>query len=213
MWVMASSTGRFALYIQGKDYFEFFRQNDSIDLPPTLVSHGAVNGMKWEGGPGLKNSEEFYRSDINFYDEEIELIGTSGGLFAVQFDARRIARFDLVKKGWKDLYGPDDMSRAVNAIWLQLRHIALVLDRKGIFGWGFTCIGSDYDGTIDPLPGVWTAAEFPRLYEGIQEKAEDFLKKPNPLKLEKNKTIQSKEIADRFFFQNTVEFLHRYHRL
>lgn len=195
-----------------KEYFDFVTKN-SNNLPPTLVSHGAVNGMTWGEGKGTDNSEDFYRSDINFYDEEIEYIGASGGLFAVQFDARRIARFDLVKKRWGDLFGEDDMERAVNAIWLQLKHIAIVLDRKDLFGWGSTCIGSDYDGTIDPLPGVWTAAQFPRLSDGIQRKAEEFLRGPNPMRQEKNRLISSKEIADRFFHQNTIEFLQRYYQL
>ena len=198
-----------------KEYFDHVTRGAKENLPPTLVSHGAVNGMTWGEGKSKypDRSEDFYRSDINFYDEEIELIGASGGLFAVQFDARRIARFDLVKKNWGDLFGEDDMQRAVNAIWLQLKHIAIVLDQNRLFSWGTTCIGSDYDGTIDPLPGVWTAAQFPGLSDGIQRKAEEFLKGPNPIRQERNKSITSKEIADRFFFQNTVEFLQRYYQL
>ncbi len=196
-----------------KDYFEYQTRDNPDNLLPTIVSHGAVNGMKWESGKDQANSKDFYRSDINFYDEEIEFIGLSGGLFAVQFDARRIASFDLVKKGRKDLFGQDDMERAVSAIWLQLKHIAIVLDQKGLFSWGFTCIGSDYDGTIDPLPGVWTAAQFPGLSEGIQKKAEEFLNGPNPMTHKQNKSISSKEVADRFFYQNAVEFLQRYYEL
>lgn len=196
-----------------KEYFDYLTHSNI--LLPTIVSHGAVNGMTWGEGKstGLDGSEDFYRSDINFYDEEIELIGASGGLFAVQFDARRIARFDLVKKGWGDLFGEDNMERAANAIWLQLKQIATVLDQKGFFSWGTSCIGSDYDGTIDPLPGVWTAAQFPKLYRGIQTKAEEFLSGPNPLSQRKNRTISSKEVADRFFFHNTIEFLQRYYQL
>jgi microsomal dipeptidase-like Zn-dependent dipeptidase len=169
--------------------------------------------MKWEGGQELSNSKDFYRSDINFYDEEIELIGASNGLFAVQFDARRIARFELVKKTRADLFEEKRTERAVHAIWLQLEHIAMVLDNKGQRAWGCTCIGSDYDGTIDPLPGIWTASQFPLLYSGILGKAEEFLNGPHGLKLEENKMISPKEIADRFFFQNTLEFLQRYYRL
>ena len=196
-----------------KEYFDYLTKDHADNLPPTLVSHGAVNGMKWKEETGLDSIDDFYRSDINFYDEEIEFIGASGGLFAVQFDARRIARFDLVKKGGRDLFGQDDMERAVNAIWLQLEHIALVLDQRGLFSWGFACIGSDYDGTIDPLPGVWAAAQFPRLSAGIQRKAEEFLSGHNSMGLEMNRSISSKEITDRFFFQNALEFLQRYYRL
>lgn len=196
-----------------RDYYRFVGNRFPDHLPPTIVSHGAVNGMRLDLEDGAGQSDEYYRSDINFYDEEIEFIGDSGGIFAVQFDARRIARFDLVKKNLGSLQGGNDLSRTAEVIWKQLQHIALVLDRRGHFAWGHTCIGSDYDGTIDPLPGVWTAAQFPLLYERIREKASAFLNSPNGLIREENRSISPEEVTDRFFLGNAYEFLNRYYGL
>lgn len=196
-----------------RDYYRFVHDKFPDRLPPTIVSHGAVNGMSFDSEEGAGESDDFYRSDINFYDEEIEFIGDSGGIFAVQFDARRIARFDLVKKNLGSLKEENDLDRTAEVIWKQLQHIALVLDRRGHFAWGYTCIGSDYDGTIDPLPGVWTAAQFPLLYERIRERARVFLDGPNGLKREENRNIAPKKVADLFFLGNTIEFLNRYYSL
>ncbi len=196
-----------------RDYYRFVRNRFADRLPPTIVSHGAVNGMSFDSEEGAGELDDFYRSDINFYDEEIEFIGDSGGLFAVQFDARRIARFELVKKNLGSLKEENDLDRTAEVIWKQLQHIALILDRKGHFAWGHTCIGSDYDGTIDPLPGVWTAAQFPLLYERIRERARAFLDGPNGLIREENRNISPTRVADRFFLDNTGEFLKRYYSL
>jgi len=193
-----------------KEYFKILENEYNDNLPPTIVSHGAVNGLSEKKISPQSSSEVFYPSDINFYDEEIELIGLSGGLFAIQFDSRRIAQRKLVKKRLKSLVNKENPSIASNMIWLQIQYIAEVLDKKNIFGWGTACIGSDYDGTIDPLPGVWTAEYFPTLYKGILSHAKQYLKNPNPLILEENKSITPEEITSRFFLDNTIQFIHQY---
>jgi len=192
------------------EYFEILFNDYKDNMPPTIVSHGAVNGLEIKNRSGKTDAAIFYHSDINFYDEEIVFIGKSGGLFAVQFDARRIAKLALVKKNLKSLFNKEDPTLAAEMIWHQIRHIAEVLDKKYIFGWGTACIGSDYDGTIDPLPGIWTAEYFSTLYEGILRNATDYLKKPNPLTLDENRLITPEEITQRFFLKNTVAFIHRF---
>lgn len=192
------------------EYFEILFNDYTDNMPPTIVSHGAVNGLEIKNRSCKTAAAIFYHSDINFYDEEIVYIGKSGGLFAVQFDARRIAKLSLVKKNLKSLFNKEDPTLAAEMIWHQIRHIAEVLDKNYIFGWGTACIGSDYDGTIDPLPGIWTAEYFSTLYEGILRNATDYLKKPNLLTLDENRLITPEEITQRFFLKNTVSFIHRF---
>jgi microsomal dipeptidase-like Zn-dependent dipeptidase len=196
--------------IARKEYFELLTAKYPNNMPPTLVSHGAVNGQKWTNAESPVSSV-FYPSDINFYDEEIVHIGKSGGLFAIQFDARRIARKELVSKKLSWLYKNEDPALAAQMIWHQIRHIAEVLDKAGYFGWGIACIGSDYDGTIDPLPGIWTAEYFSSLYDILQKIAGDYLRNQNSLTLLENKVITGEELVDNFFLKNTTRFMQRFY--
>jgi len=193
-----------------KDYFRILEREYAGNIPPTVVSHGAVNGLSWEAGSISPKGSAFYPSDINFFDEEIEHIGRSGGLFAIQFDARRIAREDMVRKSYRSLWADVDAPRAARMIWDQVEHIAGVLDRAGLPAWGTACIGSDYDGTIDPLPGVWTAEYFPVLREPLIELASVYLRGPSVLTLPENRQITPEDIVERFFIGNTVEFLRKF---
>jgi microsomal dipeptidase-like Zn-dependent dipeptidase len=194
-----------------KTYFEILRCDYAQNMPPTIVSHGAVNGLSISNTSQNIASKKFYPSDINFYDEEIEQIGMSKGLFAIQFDTRRIANPKLVKKTMKSLLSKKDLSLASEAIWQQIQYIAEVLDKKELFGWGTACIGSDYDGTINPLPGVWTAEYFSALQEALFLKASNYLKSPNSLAVNENKIISPEEILSRFFLDNTKIFLERFY--
>jgi len=193
-----------------KEYFEMLESDFHAKMPPTVVSHGAVNGLKWSDPSGMKASSIFYPSDINFFDEEIVLIGKTGGLFAIQFDARRIALKELTKKRLAALFRKEDAHPAAQMIWHQIRHIAEVLDAAGSFGWGTACIGSDYDGTIDPLPGIWTAEYFPSLNEGLLRLVSDYLRNSNPLTHLENKMITGEEVVGNFFLRNTTRFLKQY---
>jgi hypothetical protein len=192
-----------------KEYFEMLETDYPNQKYPTVVSHGAVNGLKWANS-GTLSSSVFHPADINFYDEEIVHIGKNGGLFAIQFDARRIARKELVKKKLSSLFRNEAPVLAAQMIWYQIRHIAEVLDKAGYFGWGIACIGSDYDGTIDPLPGVWTAEYFPLIYEPMLQLAQDYLRNENSLNLPENKEISPEDLLENFFLKNTTRFLQQY---
>lgn len=192
-----------------KDYFNILKNSYSENMPPTIASHGAVNGLSMFTKSKPADTGFFYHADINFYDEEIEHIGKSGGLFAIQFDSRRIATPALVKKNFRSLFRKNETSVASGLVWRQIQHVAGVLDRAGYFGWGTACIGSDYDGTIDPLPGIWTAEYFSGLHDNLLIRANDYLKNSNSLSLKENREITPEEIVSRFFLDNTASFVKR----
>lgn len=186
------------------DYFEILNTHFGEALPPSIVSHGAVTGRSIKGTskePGL-----FYDAPINFYDEELIHLGKTGGLFALQFDMRRIAHPGLLKKEFRSLFTQPDPAIAAAVIWQQIRYVAELLDQNELFAWGMLCIGSDFDGTINPLPGIWTAEYIPLLYEPLLEEANAYLKGANPLRLGINKSITPEELLQRFFIKNTEHF-------
>lgn len=192
-----------------KDYFAFLEREFPGTLPPTIVSHGAVNGLSFSRSQETWDNNIFYASDLNFFDEELECIGRGGGLFAIQFDARRIARPELVRKKIPDAWRRGNPQLSAHLIWRQIQHIAEVLDRAGLYGWETATIGSDYDGTIDPLPGVWTAEYFHTLYEPLMLEADNYLRHSNPLIMPENRKVNPQEIVEGFFIQNALKFLRR----
>ncbi len=138
---------------------------------------------------------------VNFFDEEI---GTSivRRLFAViQFDAVRIA--------WEDMKSEKSSpARAnVDADSSSTRRIAShrgVLDRVKLLA--KACIGSDYDGTIDPLPGVWTAEYFPVLREPLIELACRICGGRIGSPWRRTGILLRRRLLRGFFIGNTVEF-------
>lgn len=194
-----------------KEYFELLQSDYANDLPPTIVSHGAVNGLSLNEPSKVSPDSMFYPTDINFFDEEVVQIGMTGGLFAIQFDSRRIAKSKFVRKKIRSLFNDHDIEIAAEVIWNQIWYIAKLLDRKDLFAWGTACIGSDYDGTIDPLPGIWTTEYFSKLNDILLKKADICLNSNKDLTLKENTSISPEEIAERFFLGNSMEFLKRFY--
>ena len=57
-------------------------------------------------------------------------------------------------------------------VWENLYYVAKLLKEKGVCAnddecWNFMCIGSDFDGMVNPPDIFWTAAEFNDLREGL----------------------------------------------
>ena len=192
-----------------KAYYDFLNVHYPKDTIPLIVSHGALTGVQYSGEASIpSNTALFYQSDINFFDEEIVNIGQSGGLFAIQFDSRR-----LTSKSSRNSF--DKFSKTLSIpstqiIWNHIRHIAELLDLHGLFAWGTACIGSDYDGTIKPLSGMLTVEAFPTMAQDLLFLASEYLKQPNRLTMPENKQISPEELVERFCYTNAIHFLHKH---
>ena len=118
---------------------------------PFLVSHGAFTGASFD--EKRDQSPLFARDEINFYDEELLLLAQSGGVFGLQLDAKRLAPKAAVRKSVFSGTGSAQVYKSAGIFWNQVRHAAEVLDSHNLPAWDTLCIGSDFDGTIDP----WSA--------------------------------------------------------
>lgn len=174
---------------------------------PLVVSHGSVTGTSVTGGKYNTGCLDIFNTEsINFYDEEIIAIANSGGLFGLQMDVGihiGNKKFETVITG---IPKQSQVSKSAVVIWNQLQHIAVLLDSQGLFCWGTTAVGSDFDGSINPFPGVLTVESFSALSEELTSLASDFLNK-NVLSLPENMQITAEEITDLFFYGNLQRFL------
>jgi microsomal dipeptidase-like Zn-dependent dipeptidase len=181
-------------------------------LVPLIASHGAVTGVKTDGSSTLPAADGLFNaSEINFFDDEIVQIARSGGLFGVQLDTHRIASNQLLRQAARVKNPQKALPFSAQLVWHQIRHVAEVLDHHGLFAWGTASIGSDFDGFIDPLEGIFTMEDLPKLREPLLRLAGKYLQGPNRLTVPENKTISPEEVVSRFCFDNTVEFVSRHY--
>jgi len=179
--------------------------NNSI---PIIVSHGAVSGLDLKGKPnGSIKPEHFANDSINFYDEELVLIAKSKGLFAIQMDSKRLAPNHLIKKSIVFTDKKKALKKSAEIVWRQIQHVAEILDASGLPAWDTCCIGSDFDGTINPLDEIWTSQDFNKMANELVVCARHYLTKPNTLKLKKNKHINPEVLISNFCINNTIRFL------
>ncbi|PVW15642.1 amidohydrolase family protein [Marixanthomonas spongiae] len=91
-------------------------------------------------------------------------------------------------------------------VWRQIEHVAEVLDKEDLFCWGIQCIGSDFDGIINPLKGNWTAENIRDLADELVKHADAYLAK-NRNNLKNFNRITSEAIVERVLHGNAMAFI------
>jgi microsomal dipeptidase-like Zn-dependent dipeptidase len=189
------------------EYYQILNKDYSNEIP-IIVSHGAVTGTTLKHNKIHHSDDNMFAEDsINFYDEELVIIAKSKGLFAIQLDVGRLAKKEFIKKSVFKNNGKSNLRGSANIVWQHIKHIAEVLDKNGLPAWDTCCIGSDFDGTTNPLDSVWTSLELNNLANELLDLAEDYLTKPNNLVLDENKNISSLNIIHKLTINNTLKFI------
>jgi len=186
------------------EYFKMLNTDFKGEDIPIIVSHGAVVGSP-------HNLQLFLNEDINVFDEEILLIAKTNGLLGLQLDERRITApksYNLRKS--HSLERRKVLFHASYLVWLQIQHIAELLDKNGMFGWGVQCIGSDYDGVINPINGYWTAENLPTLEDYLLKHAYNYMSKEGQL-LNVINRLDPEEIISRVMGDNAYRFIMKYY--
>ncbi len=189
----------YALLDSGKDEFK--------DIP-IVISHGACNGLASfvNAVPAFPETAKLLNpAAINFYDEELIRVASTGGIIGLQLDERRIANKATLKRVKHSVKRHKIMHYRSELLWNQLRHIATVLDANDLFAWDCMAIGSDFDGIIDPLNGFWTSEELPFLADFLERHAYNYMSTAT-FKNPENK-IGADEIVQRLFSENANSFL------
>lgn len=192
------------------EYYNFLEEEHPGEVIPLIVSHGAVNGFRSpleKVEDDLFNYGKFQPTDINFFDNEIVKIAQSGGLFGIQFDERRLASEMELKKTGPALARRKMLFCKSKLVWNQIQHIAEVLNRNDQFAWGVQCIGSDYDGMVNPLNGFWGAEEMPIFDSYLEKHAYNFLSSSQSDKLKGYNKMSASDIVERFMIANARDFL------
>lgn len=190
-------------------YYELLKTDYTSQNIPLIVSHGSVTGQTIGGDKTTSCPDIFNANDLNFFDEEILAIAASGGLLAIQMDIAVNADPKKLKGFLKDIQKETSIRKSARIIWNQLQHIAEVCDKAGYFAWGSTSVGSDFDGSIHPFPGILTATGLQPLAMELVFLANHFLVK-KALSVPENRNITAEEIVERFMYTNIEVFLKKY---
>lgn len=204
--------------IQAKTWYYHFikEEKQKGNNIPIISSHSAVNGVSTmlnsqQQNITHKEADKKYRKsslynpwDINLSDEEILLINESEGLIGLNFDERIIAgekqRQICHKMNSSDIW----MKPFINNII----YIGTVLKNNGVLindCFNNICIGSDFDGLINPVGYYNSSNTFPDF--------ENALKKILPEKLLFHFEITEKiseEIIEKILFKNVLLFIAKF---
>ncbi|MCB0570229.1 MAG: membrane dipeptidase [Phaeodactylibacter sp.] len=149
-------------------------------------------------GSGLFNKTNFNPWSINLFDEEIPVILDSGGLIGINMDQRILGcqavqgeffsedDFSYILSGYRDKENKDWPVAAVEGEFSDeqeearelnerkhLRHfcnnILHIVKVGGERAWKQICMGSDFDGLIDPANHCTSSAAFPKLEESLAD--------------------------------------------
>ncbi len=193
-----------------KSYYHLLDSEYANEQIPIIVSHAAVNGKRSMDEPTTSDSENtknFMDADINFYDSEIVKIAKSKGIFGIQLDERRIASRGAIARS--KVYFPSKkrrLKRKSLLIWRQLEHCVLLINGANISCWNTLAIGSDFDGIINPMKGLWTSENMKDVREYLIFHANNFLKDHSNTLIAINR-ISAEEIIDRLLYNNVETFL------
>lgn len=203
------------------DFIEKINNNSNAKKIPIIASHMGMSGvptmrqMEELGQEPTVGSEKYEQSaifnnwNINLADEEIIKIYESGGIIGLIFDERVLMGNALLKSINKQIAN----NRDENIVWadgllVNLLHIIRVLESYGVSkndSWKYVCIGSDFDGMINPLDAFNSYLQFnllrPALIKRLTKKKQGFLANRSKKNIE--------ELVDGFLIKNLLRFLER----
>ncbi len=194
-----------------KAYYNLLDTKYADQNIPVIASHGAANGkrsiIQWDKVDFPEMASNFNDIDINFYDSEIIRFAKSKGIMGLQLDERRIGSKKAIQKS-KTIF-PNrrkQLRKKSLLVWRQIEHAAEVLDKEGLFCWGVQAIGSDFDGIVNPIKGLWTSENIKDLGEELFIHAKLYMEK-NKDRLNEFNRISPEHIVERVLHENAMEFI------
>jgi microsomal dipeptidase-like Zn-dependent dipeptidase len=178
-----------------KRFYNILETKYKTENIPIIASHAAVAG---------NNNNIFCDDDINFDCDEIIKIKETQGLFGIMLDKNRIAAPGALPTIIEDIVAGKKLWSKL--VWNQIEFIAKHLDRNGFDGaWDIQCIGSDFDGIINPINHFITAEDMPDFSEQLINHAENFMNRDGGNMRSANK-LNPNTIIDNVMFSNAYNF-------
>ncbi len=202
-WPILVDTKHFSLAAR-RQYYDFVSRELDYSIP-IINSHAAYSGSLTIENV-VYNYYPFSHYQTNISAEEVYHIWRSKGLVGINFDQKVL---------WSDLDIPDVnkiMENIVSMVQGAIEYARLNgLPMPDETIWDVFCIGSDFDGFINPLDDYTSPLDFEKL-EGDLLSA---LKNSNQFKnlsinLHNAKNISEAVVVQKFMHENVEQFVRRY---
>lgn len=190
--------------------------HSSVNQVPTINQSHVDNSSHRQADKKYKNSTIFNSWDINISDEEILWIHETGGIIGINFDERIVMGFQLnekIKKLIADETNPDVIKKICMIPFANnFLYIATLISKTyHLYDskiWENICIGSDFDGLINPVDAYRTSETFQDLVIMLNSY---FKENRNNFDVLKNTTdSQINEIIEGFLYKNVLKFLNKH---
>lgn len=187
-------------HMSAKARYEFYTfRTQSYPELPIIYSHGGC--------------EAFYKEEINLSKTDIVEIAKSGGLIGLEMD-QRVMGYDAQHKGrrfdrwYRNAFRRDTRQNELWAepIWNNMMEVAETCYKAGSDPWKHICIGSDYDGIINPLNEYRTVSETDELLTCLHDFLADYWSLKRTV-IPKNTGGNPSDIIYQIGYKNTVNFV------
>ncbi len=204
--------------------FWYYGYLDSLaaigDPIPLIYSHAGVAGISIEDElflkkdkPGKNKDSYFNRYSVNLADEEIKRIHDTKGLFGIMLDKYRLCG----GKGKELIEQSEPNSKERKELYIKILAMNILQAVKATeapTGWDIVCLGTDYDGMVQPFEFYTTAADLPKMASDLQ----DFLENPTDIfdvfTADEVNTLQfgipTEQLIRKLFSSNALEFISKH---
>ncbi len=184
-----------------KAYYKVLETKYPGDQIPVICSHGA--------------SDKHHGLQINVNENDVDLIYKTKGLMGIELDQRILDYEKPSGMSWAKYKFSRSYREWYDAgqVWKQIETIA-----KDAYKLGYTdnpfaclCLGSDFDGIINPINAFRTAEDLPALYDNLIEHCTDFFENSEHPIATLNPSGQTPEqIVDSIMCENAYGFLKKH---
>lgn len=200
--IIASHTG-----VSGKDFlmayhtglpplFDDYREIDNSYFYTENAKFRDIENCNRELTESYKSCKEdigwFYPLSLNLYKEEIKTIYDSDGLIGIILDERLLGAYaynykrNSYRKSLNAFCDKEAYTKQQKKTFKELipffRNLVYLVSNSGrhdITAWDHVCIGSDYDGLVDPIDVCLTSAEMPKFENLCINYFDDYLRFQN----------------------------------
>jgi|GEM_PF-309707 len=192
-----------------KEYYQHIKKHYNNEVP-VVFSHAAV---------GVETEEGWFNNwTINLNNDDIKAVWETCGLIGLELDQRLLGfdeYIDYCKENDLKIRRHDPHFNAA-LIWNAAKYIAnesagLLHNTPGeerTNAWSSICIGSDFDGLINPVNGYSTLRYFKELEKQLITYAREFLNEPSRL-LHRYSPSSAEELIANIMTNNGMQFLKR----
>jgi microsomal dipeptidase-like Zn-dependent dipeptidase len=194
-----------------RQYYELIRSNYENKVP-VIISHAAV------GSPDASMPSYFNPWTINVNDDDIYAVCSTKGIIGLVLDQRVLGFNELIqyKKVHHLPYYKIGKKFSIELCWNSIRYIAEKVAEFKTFDsalpvnepWDIICIGSDYDGVINPINQFPTLAQMPELRKELTKAISNYMNSADcNVNVKTLTTSTPEQIIEKIFYGNAYRFL------